>query len=411
MNVIYSKEGLLIKPHLEHTLKSFFYACDVNVYFQDVEGNIHMTYPSNHWTLSEDAQGILQRLQLSEDQLKDVFSLPHPTYTITIDNQYIFLLAPVLSQGHVKGFMVAGPISLCRCSAPNDISELTMQQRFLLSKHVTLKKPPCHLFIAQLMHHLVRKSIHIGPNEAVGIPTQYLSRDDMSTHYLNTAFHEKLELVAQMVLKLQKQEALSFYKKSLLLQGLAQNSDVENDVIMGLKQQLFTLETLISSAILKDSYEPQKMMQLKNEFFKQIMRVDSYPCLVACGENMIKVYSETLRRKELEGISQPVRKCILYIQEHFKQTVTLELISAHVKKSKAYLSTRFREEMHMTISEYIKQTRITYSKHLLQYTDASILEIALESGFENQNYFATVFKSVVGKSPAEFRKIGPSTSL
>lgn len=404
MNVIYSKEGHLIKAHLEHTLKSFYYATDVSIFFKSIEESTLYHYPKEHWCQMEAAKTLLPRFELTSLQDESAKEAPHPTFTLTIDNQFVFLMAPVLFKGQIKGQLIAGPIALCRCSAPETISELSMSERFVLSNHVVVKKPPRHLFLSQLLHHLIRKSIHIGPNEAIGVPTQYLSKEDMQQHVLDTSNHEKLELIAQMVLNLQKQEALSLYKKSILLQGIAQNSDVAYDEVLLLKQQLITLETLISSQILKNSFEPQKMMQLKKQFFNQIFKMESYPCLVACGENIIKVYCETLRRKALEGLSQPVRKCILYIQEHFKEPIALEDICAFVKRSRAYLSSKFSQEMGVTLSEYIKATRIDYSKHLLAHTDASILDVALESGFESQNYFATVFRSVTGMSPANFRK-------
>ena len=71
--------------------------------------------------------------------------------------------------------------------------------------------------------------------------------------------------------------------------------------------------------------------------------------------------------------------------------------------SRSYLSTKFKKETGMTLSQYIQEQKIEKAKSLLKTTDRSILEIATYLGFSSQGYFQNVFKKLTGMTPKEYR--------
>lgn len=58
----------------------------------------------------------------------------------------------------------------------------------------------------------------------------------------------------------------------------------------------------------------------------------------------------------------------------------------------------------MTPTEYVNGLRLAYARHLLKYTDHSVLDISMECGFENPSHFYHLFAASVGHSPAAFRR-------
>lgn len=72
-----------------------------------------------------------------------------------------------------------------------------------------------------------------------------------------------------------------------------------------------------------------------------------------------------------------------------------------------YFSTVIREKTGRTASQWIDQIVIMEAERMLCQTSMSIKEIADSLGFSNQSFFGRYFKSVVGRSPSEFR-ISPS---
>ena len=59
-----------------------------------------------------------------------------------------------------------------------------------------------------------------------------------------------------------------------------------------------------------------------------------------------------------------------------------------------------------SFSNYLNKIRIEQSKLLLKNTDSSIVEIALEVGFEDQSYFSKVFKNLTKMTPKQYRQNG-----
>lgn len=58
----------------------------------------------------------------------------------------------------------------------------------------------------------------------------------------------------------------------------------------------------------------------------------------------------------------------------------------------------------VTPSQFITRTRIEAATRLLQRTDATVAEIALECGFSDHSAFSRAFRSSIGLSPTQYRE-------
>lgn len=91
-----------------------------------------------------------------------------------------------------------------------------------------------------------------------------------------------------------------------------------------------------------------------------------------------------------------------YINEHYREKLTLSDIAEYLKISPGYLSTSFSNYMNQTVSDYIAQVKIEHAKELIDSGQYLIYEIANQLGFENAYYFSKVFKKVTGMSPKNY---------
>jgi Transcriptional regulator containing an amidase domain and an AraC-type DNA-binding HTH domain len=64
----------------------------------------------------------------------------------------------------------------------------------------------------------------------------------------------------------------------------------------------------------------------------------------------------------------------------------------------------FKKEKGITISDYIRNTKIEASKVLLQYYDLSVTEIAEYLAFSSPSHFIKIFKNNTGFTPEIYRK-------
>ena len=60
--------------------------------------------------------------------------------------------------------------------------------------------------------------------------------------------------------------------------------------------------------------------------------------------------------------------------------------------------------LNLTIPDYINDLRLNYWANCLLNSDAPILDICYECGFENVSWAYTLFKQKYGMSPLKYRK-------
>ena len=94
-----------------------------------------------------------------------------------------------------------------------------------------------------------------------------------------------------------------------------------------------------------------------------------------------------------------------FLDEHYKEKLSLESVASHFFIDKHYLARLFKEQYGVTLVTYLQQVRITHAKRMLRFTNKSIEEIGLECGIGELNYFSRVFKKLEGVSPSEFRSV------
>ncbi|UUZ92524.1 helix-turn-helix domain-containing protein [Paenibacillus sp. P25] len=99
-----------------------------------------------------------------------------------------------------------------------------------------------------------------------------------------------------------------------------------------------------------------------------------------------------------------IEKCIAYIDSHYMEDLSLELVSGRFFFSPNYLSSFFKNHLGMTFSKYLSHIRLKKAVELLKSTDMKVYEIALRVGFKDDKYFYRVFRSRFGLTPDEYRR-------
>lgn len=71
----------------------------------------------------------------------------------------------------------------------------------------------------------------------------------------------------------------------------------------------------------------------------------------------------------------------------------------------------FKEYTGFAPSQYIQEVKISMAKEMLTNTCKPIKEIAFELGYENKDYFFTIFKKVTGMTPINYRRYTQGESI
>ena len=143
---------------------------------------------------------------------------------------------------------------------------------------------------------------------------------------------------------------------------------------------------------------------IRDNYMVEFDRAMSLPDLYDLLHGMAHEFAVRVRHTHLGGIhSARLNAMMSYIEKHLKERLTLEDVAEAAQLSRNYASTVFREELGMTMNEFIMQERIAEAKRLLADNKLQISEIAEELQFCSQSYFTKCFTRVTGNTPNEYR--------
>ena len=93
-----------------------------------------------------------------------------------------------------------------------------------------------------------------------------------------------------------------------------------------------------------------------------------------------------------------------YIDSHFKESLSLDVLAEVAHVNKYYLVHTFSKEYGISPINYLISRRIAESKQLLSDTDHSLSQISHMLGFSSPSYFSQSFRKLEGISPMEYRR-------
>lgn len=107
---------------------------------------------------------------------------------------------------------------------------------------------------------------------------------------------------------------------------------------------------------------------------------------------------------EVSDTDRIVHQVSGYISANYCEELSLSILSRKFSISESHLSRKFKEVVGIGLNEYITFVRIINAERLLREGRLSITEVATECGFNDPNYFSTVFKKLKGVTPLKFAK-------
>ena len=144
---------------------------------------------------------------------------------------------------------------------------------------------------------------------------------------------------------------------------------------------------------------------IRDEFIKEFDNAVSLPDLYDLVHGMAHSYAVKMRYiiREKKYLPRLV-KMMTYIEEHLTEKIELAQVAEHVSLSRTYASAIFREELGITMSEFILNERMLEAKRMLRDTDLTVAAIADRLAFCSQSYFTKNFAEAEGMTPVEYRR-------
>jgi xylan 1,4-beta-xylosidase len=122
------------------------------------------------------------------------------------------------------------------------------------------------------------------------------------------------------------------------------------------------------------------------------------------------IYDETNKNStkkttdEYDRNSERLKKILMFINDHYTESPSLNNAASIVFISPFHLSHLFTSAMGISYSQYLNHVKVNMARYDLASTNDSITDIMTRHGFSSAKTFNRVFKAVTGSSPSAYRK-------
>ncbi len=175
------------------------------------------------------------------------------------------------------------------------------------------------------------------------------------------------------------------------------------DRLRNAKNFLIVLNTLARKAVENGGVHPIYIDSLSSDF---ALKIEAIKNTDECDElffTMIRKYSRLVQKHSQKGYSLLVQKVITCIDTDITADLSLKTQAKLLNVNPSYLSTLFKKETGVTLTDYVNKKRVERAKHLLRNSNTQIQTVAQSCGMLDVNYFTKIFKKYEGVTPKEYR--------
>ena len=105
------------------------------------------------------------------------------------------------------------------------------------------------------------------------------------------------------------------------------------------------------------------------------------------------------------GYSEKTACALNIIEKRYQDcSLSVQAVADEMKISAGHLRKLFKDEMKVTLSDYLNEFRLEKAKRMLSGDDVRITELYRKVGFGSSQYFSTAFRKYTGMTPKEYQK-------
>lgn len=175
--------------------------------------------------------------------------------------------------------------------------------------------------------------------------------------------------------------------------------------LTNIKYHFVVTAAMITRFCIDGGLEAEQAYRLSDFYILKMDACTTTQQVCAIHNSMVLDYTGKMRMLQKNIVmSKQVSECIDYIYTHINQRITIEELAATTALSASYLSRLFKQDMGVSVSDYIREKKIEKAQHLLRFSDIDYIEIANYLAFSSQSHFIQVFSNYTGMTPKQYRQ-------
>lgn len=176
------------------------------------------------------------------------------------------------------------------------------------------------------------------------------------------------------------------------------------DSVRRAKNSVIVFIALCTRAAIEGGLSPEQAYNLEETYIQDVEGSSTVSEVASYSYTMHADFVERVHKcRGNPNISPQIRAACEYIEMHTDKPFSLSELAGHLGYVEYYLTRKFKSEMGVSITDYLKASRVDRAKLLLATTDLSVQEIADQLQFCTRSYFGRVFSQEVGCTPMEYR--------
>ena len=418
MYSIFNEEGSLNSPVLEDEIKSYFYSTGISAFAIDDEGN-------NIYSMGDAFSfcSFLSDLTHNACPCKPAH-LYASKQAASIGEAYIFycpaglvhFAVPLLYKKAFKGAVIGGPVVM---DYPDDSmsdeiinkNKLSVNLRGKISgflKTIPVVEPKRVTYLSRMLFMttlgmigderdlLLEKNLIMNQQSKISESIHDIKKYE---HISNYYPYEKEK---ELLIKVKNGDVTG--AKSILNELLGHVFFSSGGNLEVIKARALELITLLSRAAVEGGGVLDRIFGMNYKFIGELSKINNTVELSYWILKVLDRFTENVFNLSNSKNIDVIKNSVNYINEHYREHITLNKISEYVHLNSSYFSSLFKKETGMNLIDYINKVRISESKRLLKNMDYSILDVSIEVGYEDQSYYCKVFKKVTGMTPRQYKE-------
>ena len=119
---------------------------------------------------------------------------------------------------------------------------------------------------------------------------------------------------------------------------------------------------------------------------------------------VMEEFTKKVPQTNIPSYSMALASIYRYIEEHYREDITIKDISETLGYSEKYISHTLSAVPNSNFRKIVNQRRVTNAKFYLLTTDRKAIDIATLVGFKQERTFYRAFREETGVTPYEYRK-------
>lgn len=120
---------------------------------------------------------------------------------------------------------------------------------------------------------------------------------------------------------------------------------------------------------------------------------------------LVSILMDAKRENSLESEPQKIGYVKEYVQNNIDEILTVKQMAEQVSMPLKRFTYVFTKIVGISPKQYVNKVKLRKSEELLLRTEKSLIEIAMDIGYEDAFYFSRFFKKQTGHAPSEFRQL------